>query len=40
MPKTRINISLDQDLADYVRLFAEKNRTTVAEVMTPYLLPS
>ena len=38
MPKTRINISLDQDLADFARLFAEENRTTVAEVMTQYLL--
>ena len=38
MPKTRINISLDQDLADFARTFAAENRTTVAEVMTQYLL--
>jgi len=38
MPKTRINISLDQDLADFAKAFAEENRTTVAEVMTQYLL--
>jgi len=39
MPKkTRINISLDQDLADFARVFAEENRTTVADIMTQYLL--
>jgi hypothetical protein len=38
MPKIRINISLDQDLADFAKAFAEENRTTVAEVMTQYLL--
>lgn len=38
MPKTRINISLDQDLADFAKTFATENRTTVAEVMTQYLL--
>ncbi|KAF1080369.1 MAG: hypothetical protein GQF41_3193 [Candidatus Rifleibacterium amylolyticum] len=38
MTKTRINISLDQDLADFVRLFAVENRTTVADMITQYLL--
>lgn len=38
MPKTRINISLDPDLADFAKLFAAKNRTSVAEVVTQYLL--
>lgn len=38
MTKTRINISLDQDLADFVRLFAIENRTSVADVITQYLL--
>lgn len=38
MPKTRINISLDQDLADFAKIFAKENRTTVAEIMTQYLL--
>jgi len=38
MPKTRINISLDQDLADFAKMFAAKNRTSVAEVVTQYLL--
>ncbi len=38
MPKTRINISLDQDLADFVKVFAAENRTSVADIMTQYLL--
>ena len=38
MPKTRINISLDQDLADFVKVFAKENRTSVADIMTQYLL--
>lgn len=38
MPKTRINISLDQDIADFARVFAMENRTTVADLMTQYLL--
>lgn len=38
MGKTRLNISLDQDLADFARIFAMENRTSVAEVITQYLL--
>ena len=38
MPKTRINISIDQDIADFARVFARENRTTVADLMTQYLL--
>ncbi|OGR06033.1 MAG: hypothetical protein A2511_01740 [Deltaproteobacteria bacterium RIFOXYD12_FULL_50_9] len=38
MGKTRLNISLDQDLADFARIFATENRTSVAEVITQYLL--
>jgi hypothetical protein len=38
MPKTRINISLDQDIADFARIFAAENRVTVADLMTQYLL--
>ena len=38
MPKTRLNLSLDRDLADFVKVFAEENRTTVADVITQYLL--
>ncbi len=38
MPKTRLNISLDQDLADFAKVFASDNRTSVADVITQYLL--
>ncbi len=38
MPKTRLNLSLDQDLVDFVKLFAAQQRVTVADVVTQYLL--
>ncbi len=38
MPKTKINISLDQDLAEFAKIFAAENRITVADMMTQYLL--
>jgi pantoate kinase len=38
MSKTRINISLDQDLADFAKVFAVENRTSVADIVTQYLL--
>jgi hypothetical protein len=38
MPKTRINISTDTDLAEFIKLFAAENRTTVADIISQYLL--
>ena len=38
MSKARLNISLDQDLVDFAKMFATENRTSVAEVITQYLL--
>jgi hypothetical protein len=38
MSKTRLNISLDQDLADFAKIFATENRTSVADMVTQYLL--
>lgn len=38
MSKTRINVSLDQDLAEFAKIFATENRTTVADMITQYLL--
>ena len=38
MPKTRLNISLDQDLADFVKIYVKENRTTVADVVTQFIL--
>ena len=38
MPKSRLNISLDQDLVDFVKIYVQENRTTVADVITQFLL--
>jgi hypothetical protein len=38
MPKTRVNISLDQDLAEYIKIYAQENRTTASEVFTQFIL--
>lgn len=38
MSKTRMNISLDQDLVDFAKMFAAENRTSVADMVTQYLL--
>jgi hypothetical protein len=38
MPKTRFNVSLDQDLAEFAKAFAAENRTSVADMVTQYLL--
>jgi hypothetical protein len=38
MAKTRINISVDQDLADFAKGFAQENRVSVADMVTQYLL--
>ena len=38
MPKTRLNISLDQDLVDFVKIYVRENRTTVADVVTQFVL--
>ena len=38
MQKTRVNISLDKDLAEFAKAFAAENRLTVADLFTQYLL--
>ena len=38
MTKTRLNVSLDQDLAEFAKAFAAENRTSVADMVTQYLL--
>jgi hypothetical protein len=38
MSKTRLNLSLDGDLVDFIKVFARENRTTAADVVTQYLL--
>ncbi|MCD6293872.1 MAG: hypothetical protein J7M20_02880 [Deltaproteobacteria bacterium] len=38
MPKARLNISLDQDLVDFVKVYVRENRTTVADIVTQFIL--
>ncbi|MDK9719183.1 MAG: hypothetical protein OEL57_14955 [Trichlorobacter sp.] len=38
MQKARINLSLDADLMDFVKGYAESQRTTVSEVFTQFAL--
>ena len=38
MAKNRINVSLDQDLAEFAKVFAAENRTSVADIITQYFL--
>ena len=38
MTKTRLNLSLDHDLVDFVKVYARENRTTVSEMMTQFIL--
>ena len=38
MPKTRLNITLDYDLASFIKIYAKENRTTVADIVTQFLL--
>lgn len=38
MSKTKINLSIDQDLADFAKMFAAENRITFSEIITQYLL--
>ncbi len=38
MAKARLNISLDQDLVEFFKVYARENRTTVANVITQFIL--
>lgn len=38
MTKTRLNISIDYDLADFIKIYAQENRTTASEVITQFIL--
>ncbi len=38
MSKTRLNISTDKDLADFIKVYASENRTTIANIITQYIL--
>ncbi len=38
MQKSRINLTLDADLIDFIKEYAESQRTTVSEVFTQFAL--
>ncbi len=38
MQKSKINITMDQDLIDYAKSYAALQRTTVSEVFTQFVL--
>ncbi len=37
MAKTRLNISLDEELVDFVKIFAAENSVSVTEIFKQYL---
>lgn len=38
MNKTRLNVSLDCDLANFIKVYVQENRTTVSELITQFLI--
>jgi 16S rRNA G966 N2-methylase RsmD len=38
MPKSKINITMDQDLVEYIKSYAEEQRTSVSEIFTQFIL--
>ncbi|MCX5802612.1 MAG: DUF6364 family protein [Proteobacteria bacterium] len=38
MQKGKINITMDKDLIDYMKIYAEEQRTSVSEVITQFIL--
>ena len=38
MQKSKINITLDKDLIDYAKVYAEEQRTSVSEIFTQFIL--
>ncbi len=38
MPKRKINLTMGQDLIDYAKAYAARQRTTVSEVFTQFIL--
>ena len=38
MQKGKINLTLDRDLLEYAKLYAEEQRTSVSEIFTQFLL--
>ncbi len=38
MLKTHLNITLDHDLADFIKIYARENRTTASDIITQFIL--
>lgn len=38
MRKSKINITLDKDLIEYAKIYAEEQRTSVSEIFTQFIL--
>ncbi len=38
MHKGKVNITLDKDLIEYIKSYAEEQRTTVSEIFTQFVL--
>lgn len=38
MPKGKMNITMDQDLIEYAKIYANEQRTTVSEVFSQFVL--
>ncbi len=38
MPKGKMNITMDQDLIEYAKIYADEQRSTVSEVFSQFVL--
>ena len=38
MLKAKVNVSLDKDLIEYIKTYAEEQRTTISEIFTQFVL--
>jgi hypothetical protein len=38
MPKGKMNITMDQDLIEYAKIYANEQRTTISEVFSQFVL--
>ncbi|NCO68346.1 MAG: hypothetical protein COY75_07300 [Nitrospirae bacterium CG_4_10_14_0_8_um_filter_41_23] len=38
MYKRKVNITLDKDLIEYIKTYAEEQRTTISEIFTQFVL--
>ncbi len=38
MHKGKVNITLDKDLIEYIKVYADKQRTTISEIFTQFIL--